>query len=184
MNATVAALLGAIIGGLLSVLASWLAQRVQSRSQLLTQEIRRRQQLYSEFVEGAACCYADALQQNEPDPASLAKLYGEIGRMRLYSSEAVVKEANQVARMIVEAYGDPNRTKVEIKDFLANESVDLFSDFSDACRAELARLQPHGVAQDGPSMFRLNPIAKSALPTASASQADQPERGSNTDART
>jgi hypothetical protein len=157
MNATVAALLGAIIGGLLSVLASWLAQRVQSRSQLISQEIQRRQLLYSEFVQATARCYADALQQNEPDPGRMANIYGEIGRMRLYSSDAVLKEANRIAHEILQAYCESNRTKAEIRDFLASDSFDLFADFGDACRAELARLQMKGVAY-GPSMFRLMPM--------------------------
>ena len=157
MDATVAALLGAVIGGLLSVLASWLAQRVQSKSQLLSLEMQRRQLLYSEFVQATARCYADALQENEPDPEKLANLYGEIGRMRLYSSDAVLKEANRIAHKILKAYGGPNRTKKEIRDFLAGDSDDLFADFGDACRAELARLQMRGVAY-GPSMFRITPM--------------------------
>jgi hypothetical protein len=158
MDATVAALLGAVIGGLLSVLASWLAQRVQSRSQLISQEIQRRQLLYSEFVQATACCYADALQENEPDPGKLASLYGEIGRMRLYSSDPVLKEANRIAHKILDAYADANRTRAEVRDFLASDSVDLFADFGDACRAELAGLQMRGVAY-GPSMFRLGPMS-------------------------
>ena len=92
MDSTLAALLGAVIGGALSVLASWLAQRVQSRSQLLSQEIQRRQLLYSEFVQATARCYTDALQETEPDPVRIADLYGEIGRMRLYSSDTVLEE--------------------------------------------------------------------------------------------
>jgi len=152
MDATLAALLGAVIGGMLSVFASWLAQRVQSRSQLVSQEIQRRQVLYSEFVQATARCYADALQENEPDPGRLANLYGEIGRMRLYSSDAVLREANRIAHKILKAYSESNRTKTEIRDFLASDSVDLFSDFGDACRAELSGLQMRGVAY-GPSMF-------------------------------
>jgi hypothetical protein len=142
MDSTIAALLGAVIGGALSVLASWLAQRVQSKSQWLVQEIKQRQQLYSEFVEAASCCFADALLENEPDTTSLAKLYGEMGRMRLLSSEAVVVEANRIAHKILDAYAEDNRSKVEVRDFLAHETVDLFSDFGNACRAELTRLQP------------------------------------------
>jgi hypothetical protein len=142
MDSTIAALLGAVIGGALSVLASWLAQRVQSKSQWLVQEIKQRQQLYSEFVEAASCCFADALLENEPDTTSLAKLYGEMGRMRLLSSDAVVIEANRIAHKILDAYAEDNRSKVEVRDFLAHETVDLFSDFGNACRAELTRLQP------------------------------------------
>src|SRR5688572_33404795 len=67
MDSTLAALLGAIIGGVLSVVASRLAQRVQSRSQWLAQEVARRQQLYSEFLDAAVCCYGDALEHDEVD---------------------------------------------------------------------------------------------------------------------
>jgi hypothetical protein len=143
MDATLAALLGAVIGGALSVLASWLAQRVQSRSQWLVQEVKQRQQLYSEFVQGSARCFADALQRNEPDPGQMAKLYGEIGRMRLFSSDTVIKEAYAISHRIVETYGDTNRSGAEVRDFLARDSIDLFSAFGAACRAELASLAPH-----------------------------------------
>ena len=164
MDATVAALLGAVIGGLLSVLASWLAQSLQSKSQLISQEVQRRQLLYSEFVQATARCYADALQENEPDPGRLANLYGEIGRMRLFSSDEVIDQANRVAHKILAAYAEGNRTKTQIRDFLASDSVDLFADFGDACRAELARLQPRGIAP-GPSMFRLMPMPKMDAPS-------------------
>src|SRR5262245_5508978 len=134
--AATAALLGAVIGGLLSVLASWLAQHVQARAQWISEEVQRRQQLYSEFVESAVRSYANALQNNEPNGGRLAKLYGDVGRMRLHSSDAVIREANRIVHKILDAYNDTNRSKVEIRDFLAHDSVDLFSDFGDACRAE------------------------------------------------
>ena len=139
---TIAALLGAIIGGLLSVLASWLAQRVQARAQWMSQEILRRQQLYSEFIEAAARCYADALQRNEPNTAALARLYGEIGRMRLHSTALVIKEAYGIAHKILEAYASSNRSTVEVRDLLAQDTVDLFTAFGDACRTELMGLEP------------------------------------------
>ena len=165
MDSTLAALLGAIIGGGLSVLASWLAQRVQSRSNWLAQEIKQRQQLYSEFVTAASCCFADALQESEPDTVSLATLYGEIGRMRLISSEPVLREANNLAHKILDAYADTNRSRAEVRDFLAHDSVDLFSDFGDACRAELVRLQPLRVGVEGPVMFRITPISEASSPS-------------------
>jgi hypothetical protein len=164
VDSTLAALLGALIGGALSVLASWLAGQVQSRSQLLAQEIKQRQQLYSEFVAAASCCFADALQENEPDTAALARLYGEIGRMRLVSTEPVVKEANKLAHKILDTYADDNRSKTEVRDFLAHDSIDLFSDFSDACRAELVRLQPHRMVQEGPLGYRLMPLPEGPAP--------------------
>jgi hypothetical protein len=157
MDATLAALLGATIGGILSVFASWIAQRVQSKSQWVVQEIKQRQQLYSDFVQGTVRCFADALQQNEPDPGRLANIYGEIGRMRLYSSEAVVNEAYAIVHRILQTYQDPNRNREEIRDLLDSGAVDLFSKFGDACRVELGELGPHQ-----PHMFgRMRPIRRS-----------------------
>lgn len=143
MNPTLAALLGAVIGGILSVVASWVAQRVQSKSQWLVQEIKQRQHLYSEFIQSSARCFADALQENEPDPGRIANLYGEIGRMRLHSSDAVINEAYGIAGKILDTYADANRSKAELRDLLAHGSVDLFSAFSAACRSEFANLEPH-----------------------------------------
>lgn len=162
LNQAIAALLGAVVGGTLSVLASWLAQRVQTRGQWLSQEIQRRQQLYSEFVEAAARCYADALQNDEPNSGRLAKLYGDIGRMRLQSSDAVVEEANRIAHKILDTFSDANRTNGEIRDLLTHGSVDLFSAFGHACRAELAGLQPRSVAPPRTHSFRLAPGSKSS----------------------
>ena len=143
MDATLAALLGAVIGGLLSVVSSVLAQRVQAKAQWMSQEILRRQQLYSDFVEIAAGCFGDALQHEDPDAALLTQFYASIGRIRLQSSAAVVVEANRIAHKILQTYVDVNRTGQEIRDLLERNAVDLFSDFSDACRGELTRLQPH-----------------------------------------
>jgi hypothetical protein len=157
MDATLAALLGAVIGGVLSVIASWLAQRVQSRGQWLSQEVQRRQQLYSDFVEAAARCFGDALQEDEPNTRRLAKLYGDIGRMRVQSSIEVVKQANVLAHKILATYGETNRTKAEVRELLARDSIDLFSDFGDACRSELMRLQPHRIQDLRPLDFRLTP---------------------------
>jgi len=141
MDATIAALLGAVIGGMLSVLASWLAQRIQARGQWLAQEIQRRQQLYGEFLDTAVRGYADALLRQEPDGAMLAKLYAEMGRMRLHSSPEVIQEGLVISHKILEAYCDPDRTILEIRDLLANDSLKLFEAFGDACRAELDALR-------------------------------------------
>ena len=139
---TFAALFGAVIGGLLSVLASILAQRVQARSQWFVQEFKQRQHLYSEFIEAASCCFADALQENEPETAAMARLYAQVGRMQLISSEPVVREANRIAHKILDTFACENRSKAEAADLLSRDSIDLFSEFGVACRAELSRLQP------------------------------------------
>ena len=157
MDSTIAALLGALIGGILSVAASWLSQHVQMKSQCLTTEIQRRQQLYSEFMEIASQCFADALQRNELDKELLAKLFSKIGRMRLQSSDTVVLEASRVAQTILAAYAQDNLTLDEIRNFLSNETIDVYAAFGDACRAELVALQPLKIVTAGPMGYLLSP---------------------------
>src|SRR4029450_5924028 len=115
---TLAALLGAIIGGALCVLASWLGQRVQARTLWLTQELRRREDLYSEFIDAAAKCYAMALTRNESDTDTLAELYAEMGRMRVISSPTVLREARVVVDKILDAVLAPTRDFLEISAML------------------------------------------------------------------
>ena len=69
-----AALVGAALGGFTSLVASWLTQRTQVHAQWTSQQILRRQDLYKEFIEHASKCYVHALQQHEPDIASLVVL--------------------------------------------------------------------------------------------------------------
>ncbi len=98
VSQALSALSGALVGGLLTVLGSWLAQRVQINGQWLAQEIQRRQLVYSDFIEAAARCYADALRQAEPIAPHITRLYGAMGRMRLQSNPLVIAEANHVGR--------------------------------------------------------------------------------------
>ena len=166
MLAAISALAGALVGGILSVLASWIAQRVQSRAQLLAQEIKRRQQLYNDFVESCSRCYADALQENEPEPGRLSRLYAEIGRMRLCSSDKVIEEAYGIVRQILEAYSGSNRTRGEIREYFAHESVDLFSSFAKACRAELIELEAPPARRIRWPLSRFTSLEVSEKPTA------------------
>src|SRR5690242_17496891 len=157
MDSTIAALLGALIGGILSVAASWLAQHVQMKTQCLSLEIQRRQQLYSEFMETASHCFADALERNELDKELLAKLFSKIGRMRLQSSDRVVVEASRVAQTILAAYAGDNLTSEQIRQFLSSDTTDVYAGFGDACRAELVALQPLRIVRAGPLGYLLAP---------------------------
>jgi len=161
VDSTASALMGAIIGGLLSVLASWVSQRIQSKSQWFTQEIARRQLLYSEFLNAAVCCYTDALEHDEVDTTALAKLYGEMGRMRLNSSEPVLREAYKIVHRIIDTYMDVNRSKSEVGELLSRDTIDFYSAFADACRAELMQLQPQRLIRESPMSFGPMPAGDS-----------------------
>jgi len=137
----IAALLGAAIGGLTSVFASWLTQKTQVRAQWLAHETIRRQDLYKEFIEEAAKCYADALQHEKPEVPSWVELYAKIGRMRVVSSPLVVASAEQVGQRIVDTYLEPNKTFLELREMIDTKAIDILGDFSHACREEFELLR-------------------------------------------
>jgi hypothetical protein len=136
-----AALTGATVGGLTSGLASWLTQRTLVRAQWSSQEIIRRQELYSEFIEGASKCYVHALQHGQADLPALVELYATLGRMRILSSPKVLESAKQIERNIIDTYMAPDMTFLELREMIDSGSVDLLRDFSAACRAEFESLR-------------------------------------------
>ena len=136
-----AALVGAAIGGLTSVLASWLTQRTQVRAEWLAHDRVRRQELYKEFIEEATKCYVDALQHGEPDLHALANLYAKISRMRVQSSRKVADEADLIGRKIVDTYLAPDKTFVELRQMIADGSIDILGNFGEVCRAEFESLR-------------------------------------------
>ena len=81
-------------------------------------------------------------------------------------------------RRILKTYADPNRTKAEIRDLLGSYSVDLFSDFGDACRTELAQLQmrawPTALRCSGWGRWRTYPLLPVSSDRVSCSSADHP----------
>jgi hypothetical protein len=145
MNASVisalAALAGTAVGGLTSVVANWLTHRIQIRAQWLQHEKNTRQILYRDFIEEASKCYIDALQHDEADIAGLVGLYAKLGRMRVLSSKPVVQSAESIVRKILDAYLQPDKTFVELRDMAILGTIDLWHDFARACREEFEDMQ-------------------------------------------
>jgi hypothetical protein len=145
MNASVisalAALAGTAVGGLTSVVANWLTHRIQVRAQWLQHEKNQRQILYRDFIEEASKCYIDALQHDEADIAGLVGLYAKLGRMRVLSSKPVVDSAESIVRKILDAYLEPDKTFVELRDMAMQGTIDLWHDFAHACRVEFEDMQ-------------------------------------------
>lgn len=138
-----AALTGAAIGGFTSIIASLLAQRYQARAQWLVQERLRRQELYKAFIEQASKCHVDALQHDKADIPDLAVLYAIIGRMRIVSSPKVVNCADAAARAILDAYLQPNKSFLELREMVNSGGIDLLNDFTEASRRELETLREY-----------------------------------------
>lgn len=141
-----AALAGASIGGALSFLGSWVVHKQEMRARWLDHDRVRRQDVYKEFIEEASKCYIHALEHETIDIASGIVLYAKMSRMRVMSSPAVIESAEQVLKQVAEIYSEPAMTlsNEKIRAMLEDGSVDILRKFSEACRAELARLQALG----------------------------------------
>jgi hypothetical protein len=134
-----AALIGTAVGGFTSVTAGLLSHRLQVRAQWFARENNRRQTLYREFIEEASKCYIDALQHENADIPGLVGLYAKLGRMRVLSSDGVVKSADEIAKKILDTYLEPDKSFVELRDMAKTGTIDLLYQFSMACREEFDR---------------------------------------------
>jgi hypothetical protein len=134
-----AALIGTAVGGFTSVIAGLLSHRLQVRAQWFARENNRRQTLYREFIEEASKCYIDALQHDSADIPGLVGLYAKLGRMRVLSSDGVVKCADEIAKKILDTYLEPDKSFVELRDMAKTGTIDLLYNFSIACREEFDR---------------------------------------------
>ncbi len=96
----------------------------------------RRQDLYRDFIEGAAKCYIDALQHGDPDYPGLVALYADISRMRVLSSAEVVAHAEEIAQKILDTYLQPDKGFTELHAMARSHAIDFLHEFSSAVRRE------------------------------------------------
>jgi len=136
------ALLGSLIGGVSTLVASWLTQRGQLRAQAVVHEAVQRETLYAEFISEASKLLADAWSRHAESPEVLGGLYSAIQRMRLTSSNEVVRAAEQVTRLVVDAYAAPDKTFGDLRKALeSDEFFDPLREFSKVCKTELSALR-------------------------------------------
>jgi len=107
---------------------------------LLGKQIARREALYSDFIGESARLLVDAMQHNSGDLQKLIPVYALASRIRLSSSEPVLREAELVIRTIVSTYPKTNLTAEQIEAQAVNGDDPLRA-FSDTCRIELDSLQ-------------------------------------------
>ena len=133
-----AALIGSLVGGVATLTGSWMTQRLQLRIQATIHEAAKRESLYAEFIIEASGRLADAWSHHAESPEVIAGLYSAVQRMRLASSDDVIRLADRVIREVTEAYAAPDRTFDELRERIrGDEPPDALKDFGEACRAEL-----------------------------------------------
>jgi hypothetical protein len=137
------ALIGSLIGGMSTLAASWLSLRERLRAQELVQEAAKREVLYAEFIIEASRRLSEAWSHQAESPEVLAGLYSAHQRMRLTSSDEVIRVADHVIRHVVHAYAAPDKTFDELRQHIAGsgEQWDALRGFAEACRAELRALR-------------------------------------------
>jgi len=107
---------------------------------MLAKKIVWRETLYSDFISESARLLVDAEEHNVTDPKNLIPVYSLLSRIRLGSSPPVLKAAEEIVRLIVDTYPQPNMTAEQIQS-VALSGKDPLRHFSDVCRAEIESLQ-------------------------------------------
>jgi len=126
---------GSAFGAVSAMISNWIAQRRKDRARHHSRSIAKREDLYKSFIEETSRVYADALVSERSEISKLVDMYALIGRMKILSSDEVVEAAEKAALLIIETYLAPNRTFVDLPEFI--KEMDPLREFSEACRHEL-----------------------------------------------
>lgn len=144
------AIMGSLVGALTSVLTTYVSQRSQARRDFLNKQFAQRETLYCEFINEAARLFADSLQHQIEKTESLVTIYALLNRIRLNSSEEVIRAAMTTIDDIIAFYNRPNLTAEQLRGLTpeelhsrANES-DPLRKFGEACRKELNAIYSMG----------------------------------------
>jgi hypothetical protein len=89
------------------------------------------------FIEEASKLYGNALMTDKADITNLVDLYAMVSRMRILSTTPVVQAADEVVRLVIETYFEPNKTLRELREILRSGHIDPIREFSEACRIDL-----------------------------------------------
>jgi hypothetical protein len=134
------AVMGSLVGGLTSFATTYANQHAQYRREFFSRQFAQRENLYSEFINEAARLQVDSLEQEFVKPSTLVTIYALGNRIRLNSSDEVVRAAENAVREIIESYRTPKMTDDDIRRQAFLEIKDSVKEFSEACRKELKRL--------------------------------------------
>ena len=79
----------------------------------------------------------DSFERNLDKPQTLLSIYALLNRIRLCASDAVLTQAVELVKFIMEQYFAPNVSIEEFHERVHNGHVDPLKAFSEACRREL-----------------------------------------------
>mgnify|MGYP003693828539 CR=1 FL=1 len=76
----------------------------------------------------------DSLERNLDKPETLLSIYALLNRIRLCASDAVLTQAVELVKFIMEQYFSPNVSIEEFHERVHNGHIDPLKAFSEACR--------------------------------------------------
>ncbi|HEX3420986.1 MAG TPA: hypothetical protein VHT01_07140 [Candidatus Udaeobacter sp.] len=135
-----AGIVGSLCGGSASVATAWVTQRTRNKRERIRAEATKHEALYSEFIDECSNRVMDSLERNLDKPQTLLSIYALLNRIRLCASGAVLTQAVELVRFIMEQYFAPNVTIEEFHERVHNGGIDPLKAFSEACRRELVSM--------------------------------------------
>ena len=135
------AVFGSIVGASATIATTWFTQRAQNQREYVQTEVRKREQLYADFIAECSKLALDSVDHTLDNPEKLINIYALHNRIRLISSDAIDRAADQAIERIVAQYFKPNLTKDELRSLALSHGYDPLRPFSDACREELRAMQ-------------------------------------------
>ena len=134
-----AGVLDSVSGASAAIATTLISQKSQTVRERSKWETRKRETLYGDFITEASQRLANAFDHSLDSPETLVKLGAILGRIRLFSSDALLTAAEECFERIVELYAKPNRTIAEVFTTLHSGEFEFLKRFSDACRIELRK---------------------------------------------
>ena len=132
-----AGIFGSLSGGSASVATTWIAHNRRSKREARLAELAKREALYGEFINECSTRVMDSFERNLDKPETLLSIYALLNRIRLCASKAVLTQAVELVRFIMEQYFSPNVSIEEFHQRVHNGHIDPLKAFSEACRHEL-----------------------------------------------
>jgi hypothetical protein len=128
---------GSLCGGAASFATSWVTQNTRAKRDVIRAELKKRETLYGEFISECSKHVIDSLERNLDKPERLLSIYALLNRIRLCASDAVLVQAVDLVKFIMEQYFAPNVSIEEFHDRVQNGWIDPLEGFSQSCRREL-----------------------------------------------
>jgi hypothetical protein len=108
----------------------------------------KRETTYAEFIEQGSRLYVDTAMHNiHDDEASVhvivesaVSLYGVASRIRLFASDRVIKEAEEVLDLIMKQFDSENLSVEQLRKSGEFKEKDPLKTFSIICRRELKEM--------------------------------------------